>query len=172
MNGFKKFLRIAAAIAAVCAAVGALLYWLERRRGYIEDLDEYLMGEDPELDAELDEPTTADLEKEEEAEKGGLEFLEDDIQVLKTDLDLKESLELGLHVEFSFLVLPNEVADIQQMLAEQGCSSTYDHEGSVLELLLTGPKDDAELDEFFAMLSMLITRYGAEYIGFGLKATQ
>lgn len=150
MSGFQKFLRVLAAIAAIAAAAAAIAYLFKRHNEKMDELDAYLMGDD--FGEENTEPVSS---------SAALDYLQEDFDQLGS-LDAKESILV------SMLVHPEDVASVQEALASEGYSSTYDHDGMILEISLGGPKDPDEIHDFVKALSNLIEKGEGDYIGYSL----
>lgn len=151
MKGLNTFLKILVALTAIAAAAAAISCILRRKSRQMDELDAYLMGTDGQGEPEESiEETSAPQD------------------YLKEDFDQLGSLDQGEVVTISLMADLASVQAVQEQLASEGYSSTYDHEGRILDLTLTGPKDEQEIDQLAKDIKAVIKSYGVEYIGYAL----
>ncbi len=153
MKGLNRFLKFVAALAAIAAAVAASVYFFERRNREMEELDAYLMGDDP---------TSSSTDFVSSNTDAAPDYLKEDFEQLGT-------LDQGEIINVSLMASPNDVQAVQEQLAAAGYSSTYDHEGMILDITLSGPKDEQEIQEFVEELEKILSSRSVEYIGYALE---
>ncbi len=153
MKTLEKVLKVLAALAAIAGAVVVILRLIERRNARMDELDAYLM--DNEADEGEDEVPTA--------------YAVGDEEYLDQDLGEWNELSDDAAVTLSFLVDPANAEEFQKELAEAGYSSTYEKETKVLDAVIHGPKDRAEIEDFDQLLKKLLVSTNATYLGFAFE---
>lgn len=150
MNRWKVFFKVLGALTVAACAAAAVAGYFARRRKLMDELDAYLM--ESSSSQSFEENKTGDPD---------LDYLTEDFRQLG-------SLEADESVTVSLLVQPSLVASTQEELAQHGYSSTYDQEGMILDIVLTGPKDEKEIDEFTSLIASMLKEKGIDYIGYAL----
>lgn len=151
MKFLERLLKLAAALMAIAGAVTAILYFFERRQDRLEDLEAYLMDDDPEADDEPEKP---------------VELIVADGVYLDQDLDEWDELDEAAAVDLAFLVSPEQVEVFQHGLADAGYSSDYNPETSTLEAYVSGPRDREEIQALDDLLKQLLATTNSTYLGF------
>lgn len=154
MKGLERLLKIVTSLAAIAAAVMAFFYFFQSKKERIDELNEYLMGDE-------DEETTSESEDGED-ECSDIEYLDHDMCCLD-QLDANQSAQLA------FLVDPDYLSAFQNTLADAGYSSEYNPDSQMLNMLLSGPTDSQEVAELNKLLSELLTSTHSTYLGFALQ---
>lgn len=133
----------------VLAAAAAVLYelkkWLDRRK---DEIDSYLMGDTDDEQAF---------------------FVHTGDSSLVGDIEEWKDLSASDRISLSFLVNPDKAKAFQEAMAKAGCSSTYDDEFHILDVMLSGPMDGAELKELAEEINTAYQAADAVYEGFAFE---
>lgn len=156
MKGLERLFKFVSTIAAIAAASMAILYIFRNKKDRLDDLNDYLMGDDEELSIDDQED-----EKIQDNNHSDLEYLERDLNCLD-ELDATKAADLA------FLVNPEYLEAFQNTLADAGYSSDYNPDTKMLEMLLTGPTDQEEMHALCHLLDELLTSTKSTYLGFAL----
>lgn len=147
MSFLKNLFKVAAAIAAIGVAAAAILEILDRRKARQEEMDEYILGDDESACA---------------AGPADEEYLDQDFQEWS-------SLDEKAVVEVSFLTKKDDAAKFQEALAHAGCSSNYDDQTSILDIIIAGPKDREDLEGIENALKEAMKETDSTYLGFAFQ---
>lgn len=155
MKGLERLLKIVTSIVAIAAAILAFFYFFQSKKERLDELNDYLMGDD-------DEESTYDDQTEDTADCSDIEYLQRDMRCL-------DQLEANQSAQLAFLVDPDYLTAFQNTLADAGYSSEYNPDSQMLEMLLAGPTDHEEISELGELLSELLTSTHSTYLGFALQ---
>lgn len=142
---WKKILCVLAAIAAAAAVLYKLNQWLNRRK---DEIDAYLM-ENPDEDEAF--------------------FVHTGDDNLIGDLEEWKQMSESDRISLSFLTEPAKAKVFQEEMAKAGCSSTYDEEFHILDVILSGPMDHTELKELAEKIVSASKEADAVYEGFAFE---
>lgn len=154
MKSLERLLKIVTSLAAIAAAVMAFFYFFQSKKERIDELNEYLMGDE-------DEKTAID------SEDGPEQY--SDVEYLEHDMCCLDQLDANQSAELAFLVDPDYLSAFQNTLADAGYSSEYNPDSQMLNMLLSGPTDSQEVAGLSKLLSELITSTHSTYLGFALQ---
>lgn len=142
---WKKILACIAVLAAAAAVLYRIYQWLEGRK---DEIDTYLM-ENPDEDQAF--------------------FVHTGDDNLIGDIEEWKELAGSDRISLSFLADPAKAKAFQETVAKAGCSSTYDDEFHILDVILSGPMDHKELSETAEKISAASKEADAVYEGFAFE---
>lgn len=140
-----KLIALLAVIAALLAVLYKLKQWQDRRK---EEIDAYLL-ENPEEDQVFFVHTSDDN--------------------LIGDINEWKDLAASDRISLSFLVEPDQAKEFQAAMAKAGCSSTYDDEFHILDVMIAGPMDHEELSDLADKINDASKEAKAVYEGFAFE---
>lgn len=142
---WKKVLAFIAVLAAIAAVLYKIQQWLEGRK---DEIDAYLM-ENPDEEHPF--------------------FVHTGDDNLLGDIEEWKELSGSDRISLSFLADPAKAKAFQETVAKAGCSSTYDDEFHILDVILSGPMDHKELTETAEKISAASKEADAVYEGFAFE---